>query len=217
MPDLQSELRGRLLEAFPAFRGAPEEMLEVLVSRGQHLSAPAGVMMQAEGELCTTMGYQLAGRKRVYKHSPAGREITLYEVGPGEICILNAASLLAGAPCPANAAALSRVETLALPADEFRDLVVRHHAMRSYVFGAVNHGLSSVLELVAEVAFGRMDRRLEEYLIEKSEDGVLETTHQAIANDLGTAREVVSRLLKELERRGRLRLARGRVELVELA
>jgi CRP/FNR family transcriptional regulator len=217
MPPAPKDLNRRLRAAFPALARAPEEVLAAMAARGQHLRVPPGTVMQAEGDTCTTMGFQLDGRKRVYKQGHNGREITLYEVGPGEICILNAASLLSRNPCPATAAALTEVETLAVPAEDFRRLVVENEAMRAYVFGVINHGFTSVLELVTEVAFGRMDQRLTEYLIEKSEDGCLEITHQAIANDLGTAREVVSRLLKDLERRGKVRLGRARVELVELS
>ena len=70
------------------------------------------------------------------------------------------------------------------------------------------------MELIDEVAFGRMDERLGDYLIERSENGVLAATHQVIANDLGTSREVISRLLKDLEGKGRVALSRNRIELL---
>jgi len=72
------------------------------------------------------------------------------------------------------------------------------------------------MELITEVTFKRMDERLTDYLIEKSEDGKLSVTHQAIANELGTAREVVSRLLKDFERRGLIILSRNCIRLTNL-
>ena len=87
--------------------------------------------------------------------------------------------------------------------------------MRDFVFSLLSERLGEVMELVNEVAFRRMDERLLEYLIEKSGDGVLLATHQKIASDLGTSREVVSRLLKDLERQGKLSLARNTISLLE--
>jgi CRP/FNR family transcriptional regulator len=87
--------------------------------------------------------------------------------------------------------------------------------MRDFVFGLLSRRLSGVMELVEEVAFGRMDQRLMEYLVEKSENSVLGTTHQKIANDLGTSREVVSRLLKDLERKQEVRLSRNSITLLK--
>jgi CRP/FNR family transcriptional regulator len=86
--------------------------------------------------------------------------------------------------------------------------------MREFVFTLLSRRLSGVMELVEEVAFGRMDERLAEYLVERSADNRLETTHQKIANDLGTSREVVSRLLKDLERKGKVRLSRNEIILL---
>jgi CRP/FNR family transcriptional regulator len=83
------------------------------------------------------------------------------------------------------------------------------------VFSLLSRRLATVMELVEEVAFGRMDQRLLDYLIEKSESGRLETTHQNIANDLGTSREVVSRLLKDFERRSQIRLSRNLITLLK--
>ena len=87
--------------------------------------------------------------------------------------------------------------------------------MRDFVFSLLSERLGEVMELVNEVAFRRMDERLLEYLLEKSGDGVLLATHQKIASDLGTSREVVSRLLKDLERQGKISLARNSITLLE--
>ena len=90
-----------------------------------------------------------------------------------------------------------------------------HEELREFVFSLLSRRLSSVMELVEEVAFGRMDGRLMDYLVEKSENNRLETTHQKVANDLGTSREVVSRLLKDFERKGEVRLARNEITLLK--
>jgi CRP/FNR family transcriptional regulator len=94
-------------------------------------------------------------------------------------------------------------------------MVSDDETMREFVFTLLSRRLSGVMELVEEVAFGRMDERLTDYLVERSTNGRLETTHQKIANDLGTSREVVSRLLKDLERAGTVKLSRSEIMLLK--
>lgn len=142
-------------------------------------------------------------------------EITLYEIDPGETCILNASCILSGQTYPANAVTLSDSGLFLVPSAAFRRLISEHEMMREFVFTLLSRRLSGVMELVEEVAFGHMDERLLDYLVEKSADNKLETTHQNIANDLGTSREVVSRLLKNYERKGRVKLSRNAVTLLD--
>ena len=153
---------------------------------------------------------------RVFKIGQTGREITLYEIGPGETCILNASCILSGRTYPAHAVALSDITALMVPAEVFRRLVREHEEMRDFVFTLLSQRLTGVMELVEEIAFGRMDERLREYLIERSQNDRLEVTHQKVANDLGTSREVVSRILKDFERQGKLKLSRNTIHIDKL-
>jgi len=183
------------------------------VSRKQIV--PSGTQIYREGDACSAIAFVLSGDIRVYKIGQTGREITLYEIGPGETCILNASCILSGQTYPANAVTLSDTGLLLVPSAEFRRFISEHEMLREFVFTLLSRRLSGVMELVEEVAFGHMDERLMDYLVEKSADNRLETTHQNIANDLGTSREVVSRLLKDLERGGRVQLARNSVVLLD--
>jgi len=198
---------------FPAFRGGLRDLVREILAAGQQQSIPSDARIYAEGDACSSIAFVLSGEIRVFKIGGTGREITLYEIGPGETCILNASCILSGSTYPANAVTASDAEVLLVPSAEFRRLVMEREAMRDFVFTLLSHRLATVMELVEEVAFGRMDQRLMEYLVEKSADNVLETTHQKVANDLGTSREVVSRLLKDFERKGRVRLARNSITL----
>lgn len=94
-------------------------------------------------------------------------------------------------------------------------MVKQHESMREFVFTLLSERLTGVMELVEEIAFSRMDERLQDYLAERSADGRLDTTHQKIASDLGTSREVVSRLLKDLERRASVRPSRSSILLLK--
>jgi CRP/FNR family transcriptional regulator len=202
-------------KAFPALREGKDGMLRDLIAVSRRQSVPSGSQIYREGDACSGIAFVLSGNIRVYKIGQTGREITLYEIGPGETCILNASCILAGQSYPAHAAAVEDTELLLVPAAEFRRMVSGHEMMREFVFSLLSRRLSGVMELVEEVAFGRMDERLTDYLVERSADDRLETTHQRIASDLGTSREVVSRLLKDLERAGKVRLSRNEIVLLK--
>jgi len=206
--------REDFLDTFPFFEKGPQTLVSDILACGKYAVTPANTLLQLEGQYCATLGFIVFGDKRIYKVSEKGREITLYEVGRGEICILNATCILSNTPCPVNAASLTEIGMLLLPASDFRDLNARHEEMRSYVFSLVSQNIASLMELLMEVVFKRMDERLMDYLVEKSEEGKLVATRQRIANDLGTAREVVSRLLKDFERKGMVHLAKNVIELI---
>ncbi len=204
------------LKVFPSFRGSDVGIIEELLASAMRRSAPAGVGIYAEGDSCSGIAFVLSGDIRVFKIGETGREITLYEIGPGETCILNASCILAGQSYPANAVALSDVDMLLVPSDTFRRLVAVHDPIRRFVFSLLSERLAGVMALVEEVAFGRMDVRLHDYLVERAENGRLDATHQKIASDLGTSREVVSRLLKDLEKQGKVVLSRNSISLHEI-
>lgn len=200
-------------EIFPDFRTSSPELVSDILSCALFQRYSKGMMVYSEGDACSAISFVLAGEIRVFKTGDGGREITLYEVGRGETCILNASCILSNVPYPAHAVTLEDGEMLLIPASDFRRLIARHEEMRDFVFSVLSQRLSSVMALVEEVAFGRMDERIMEYLVEKAGDGRLTTTHQKIADDLGTSREVISRLLKDFEKRGLITLSRNLIQL----
>jgi CRP/FNR family transcriptional regulator len=166
------------------------------------------------------MALLLSGSVRVYKIGESGREITLYRLGPGRSCILTASCIVNDLAFPAHAMVEENVEALVVPAPVFQDWVSRHEVWRKYVFALASQRLANVIMLIEEVAFGRMDKRLADYLsaaatAAEGDPPVLKTTHEAIAADLGSSREVVSRLLKDLEVRGVVKLARGTITVLQ--
>jgi CRP/FNR family transcriptional regulator len=171
------------------------------------------MLVKLEGDECRDFVLMLSGEKRIFKMGGSAREITLYEIGPGDICVLNASCILSNTKLPANAATTSATEVLLLPDQHFLDLTARYEEMRAFVHSHINAGLTSIMELLSEIVFDKMDERLINYLIEKSENSNLDRTHQQIAQDLGTSREVVSRLLKDFERRGLILLSRNMIRL----
>ena len=204
------------LKTFPPFRKASDRLIDELLESVAYREVPRKTPLYHCGDACQGIGFVLSGEIRVFKAGLEGKEVTLYEIYPGETCILNASCILSGSKYPADAVALTDLAMLFLPAGAFLRLVADHEQMRSYVFSFLNQRLGEIIELLEEVTFGRLDVRLTDYLVEKAGDGVLQTTHQNIANDLGTSREVVSRLLKDFERRGMVALSRNRIQLISL-
>jgi CRP/FNR family transcriptional regulator len=203
------------LETFPDFQKMPENVVEKILSAARRMTVPSGHYIYSEGDFCQMFTFLISGEVRIFKMAETGREITLYELGPGDTCIINASCILSGIPTPAFAVTQSECDALLLPAPEFRRLTSEHEELREYIFKVLGQNLSNVMALVEEVAFKHIDERLIEYLEEKSESGRLSATHQKIAADLGTSREVISRLLKDLERKGRVSLSRNLIRLID--
>lgn len=210
----------RILSTFP-FLGPPTSEPAQLIRRyGRETTVPGGRFIAREGERCEHMTFLLDGGVRVYKTGGTGREITLYRLEPGESCILTVSSILSDQEFPAHAVTEGEVEALLVPASAFRDWVGRFGAWQRYVFDLLSHRLAAVIEVVNEVSFRRLDARLAAYLAEHggaAADGTLETTHEKIAGDLGSSREVVSRMLKEFERANLIALSRGHIHIADLA
>ena len=161
----------------------------------------------------------MAGAVRVYKSGETGREITLYRLQAGDSCILTASCILNNQLFPAFAVAESDIEALLIPRNVFKLWVNQHEEWRQYVFDLVYQRLQDVITLVEEVTFGRLDSRLAAHLLSRKagiEGDTITTTHEAIAFDLGSSREVISRLLKEFEHQGFLELGRGTVHLLDI-
>jgi len=202
------------LKIFPLFRDAPCELVDELIAASVYQQFKKDAYIYMEGDVCPGIAFILSGEIRVYKVGEGGRELTLYEIFPGETCIMNASCILSWQKYPANAIGITDGSMLYLDESVFRGLVARYETMRAFIFKYFSHRFTEIIELVEAMAFHKMDSRLTDYLITRASDDTLRTTHQQIANDLGTSREVVSRLLKDMERKNKLRLSRNRVDLL---
>lgn len=206
-------LRERLLARFPVFaRLAPERLAQLLTqSRLRHVGA-GGVLFEPGGA-CEGFPLLLDGSVRVSKSSAAGREIVLYRVSPGEACLLSGACLLGQSHYGARGVAESEVDLLVIPPAVFEPLMLQSAPFRRFVFDTYGERLAEVMELVDEVAFRKLDVRLARLLLQRGP--VVAATHQNLADELGTVRVFVSRLLRGFEERGWVKLERERVSVVD--
>jgi CRP/FNR family transcriptional regulator len=211
---MTTELRRRLVQRFPLFADLPAALLDELVATALEVHAPAGSVLFDERQPCAGFPLVLEGDIRVTKAAPSGRGILLYRVGPGEGCILSGGCLLGNSSYSATGVAETDVTLLRIPPPLFQKLMMQSEPFRRFVFGMYGERLSEVMELVEAVAFQRLDARLAQLLIRRGP--VVQATHQSLADELGSVREIVSRLLRSFEERGWVRLERERVTLLDL-
>jgi CRP/FNR family transcriptional regulator len=209
------QLDRELVDAFPQLQSlAPAARAAFLASAVRRTLAPRQVLV-ANGSRCSHLPLVLGGALRVFIVSDTGREITLYRIERGESCVLSATCILDGSRFPAMAQAEGVTDVLLVPSPVFAGLVEEQPAWRRFVFGLYARRLENVLALVEEVAFRRMDERLAAFLLEHAADpgSAVRQTHARIAAELGTSREVVTRILADFESQGLVALDRGRIEV----
>ncbi len=207
------DLADQLRERFPALCGLARERLEQLVAEGHVLQVPAGAILFDAKQPCRGFPLVLEGAVRVVINAPSGREILLYRVDPGQGCIMSGGCLLGHSDYAARGIAEGDVTLLSIPPAPFQALLLEHEPFRRFVFGMYGERLAEVMTLVEEVAFRRLDERLAQLLIHRGP--VIEATHQALADELGSVREIVSRLLRSFEQRGWVKLERERVTVTD--
>ena len=203
----------RILEAYPLLRQLPAHLLIRIRSELQPVRASDSQELFNVGDSCTALPLLVSGSIRVIKPLPTGRTMPLYTLSPGEFCGLSVSCLLADVVYPAAARAAGDVVGAAMAKPLFRTLVDEVPAFRNEVFGLFAARLCFLMTLIEEIAMTRLDERLADLLV--SRGPVLKATHQALADELGTAREVVSRILEHFEHNGLVRLRRARVDVLK--
>jgi CRP/FNR family transcriptional regulator len=171
-----------------------------------------------QGDACNNYLVILDGKVKVFTRAENGREIMLYRLFAGDSCVLTTSCLLGKKNYPAEGKTETPVTALAVPVTQFNRALQQSGSFREIVFSAFSSHLSELITLVEEVVFGKIDIRLAKLLLNQRDDeNILTSTHQNIATELGSAREVISRQLKELETKGYLTLNRGSIKIIDLA
>ncbi len=209
----QSEVEA-LVALYPVLSRLTAAEQDALRREVQSAHIPAGTVLFDLDSPCSLFLLLTAGTVRVVKPALSGREIVLYRLDPGDSCILTVSCLLGESSYPARGVAETDVAAYILPRPLFYRLLGDSEPFRAFVFRYFAARISELMQLVEEVAFGAIDQRLANLLV--TQGPRLEMTHQQIADELGTVREVVSRRLKVLEQQGLVRLRRGQVEVLDL-
>jgi CRP/FNR family transcriptional regulator len=206
----------RLVQTLPILSHADPDLLREFQQAASFTRIPAGHDVFVEGDLVDAIALLISGVVRVYKIGETGREITLYRFGNGESCILTANAILSQQNFPAVATVETAAEAIMIPADTFRDWVRRYDLWREFVFDLLSQRLASVMSIVEEVAFRRMDARLAAFLAERARpDSLIHITHQELAAELGSSREVISRILEDFSAQGVVEVSRGVIKILD--
>jgi CRP/FNR family transcriptional regulator, anaerobic regulatory protein len=210
---MHADTLARLLSSYPAIAALPADARDrVLQTQVQQFVVPDGTRLFEEGTPCQGFPLVLSGAVRVARGSPTGRTLELYRVTPGEMCVVSTTCLFGHAGLTAHGVSFGPTELVLLTAQGL-EAWCAHEAFRSYVFGVFAERLSDLMTLAEAIAFQKLDQRLATLLL--GHGSSLHVTHQELADQLGSVREIVSRLLSRFERAGWVRLQRERIELLD--
>jgi CRP/FNR family transcriptional regulator len=208
-----SSLAGRLQGLYPVLADLPETLCdEVLTHHAHHLQVPKGQLLFEEGAPCQGFPMVLTGEIRVARGTPHGRTLELYRIGPGDLCVTSTSALFGQMLQAAHGITVAPTELVVLAPQAFERWTA-FEPFRRFVFGVFADRLAELMSLAEAVAFQRLDQRLASALLGHGQ--VVQGTHQALADELGTVREIVTRLLKRFERAGWVAIGRERVEIVD--
>lgn len=200
------------LTSFPPLLALEPNARDILTKSARIVEAPIGTIGYSEGGACGAYVMRLAGQSRVYKISQSGREILLYRVTAGETCVITTTCLLGNSNYPASTIVEEAIKDVIIPSPAFNQLMIDSKVFRTFVMTNYGALITDLIMLLDEVAFHNLDARLAKLLIDANTP-TISRTHQLMADELGTAREVVSRQLKRFEQKGWVALGRGHVEI----
>ncbi|MBK9594265.1 MAG: Crp/Fnr family transcriptional regulator [Rhodocyclales bacterium] len=206
LPELQAQ--------YPVLAELPPGLREQIVAAAQAVTVPAGATLFDERQPCQGFPFVLAGAIRVAKVAANGRELPLYRVTPGETCIITSSCLLGNVPYNARGTTESETVLVLLPQGLFNELLAQA-PFRNFIFNLFAERMADLMQLVEEVAFRKLDQRLAALLLGKGR--VVHATHQQLADELGSVREMVSRLLKGFAEQGLVALGREQIEIRDAA
>lgn len=202
--------RQRLLSLYPALAGLAAQRLDALLQPQGVMQLPAGTPVFAEHQPCQGFPLLIEGSIKVVKLASSGRELMLYRVVPGGSCIISSSCLLGHSDYNARGIAETPLTLLAMPIPLFSALMIEHAPFRDFVFHLFADRIGELMQLVEEVAFTRLDQRLAKLILARNETRI-HVTHQQLADELGSVREIVSRLLKGFAAQDLLTLGREQI------
>ena len=220
--DIQKEgaLADSILMRYPFYENAPDEIREKLHKDARILRCDPGQILYGHKGRCDEVVLVGSGTMRIYVAGESGREFTLYSVVAGQICPVNIQAACANAGLVAYATAQEALEAVIIPATRFRHWVQEYPEARQYLFESTFDRFISLIKRIRELTTRKINHRLGEFMLWKFRESehsrpVVIMTHEEIATELGTAREVVSRRLQMLENAKAVELRRGRILLLD--
>ena len=191
-----------------------KELEQAFLSPSKIVEAPGNSLLFSPGDNCEDYLFLLEGQVKVFSMASNGREILLYRIRPGETCILSTNCMMGSQYYPASAKTETDCKALSIPVAALRLAMGKSPLINLLVMDNLSRRIGSLVELVSEVALERLDVRLARHLLQLSaENQAINTTHEDLAKEIGTAREVISRQLRKFEDEGWIETARGRISI----
>lgn len=201
---------------FPQFE---PELIEILNKNAIERNFHAGETIVRTGQYIKSTVLVLSGRIKIYRQNDEGSEFLIYYLGPGEACAVSLICALQSRTSEITAKAVEDTEVLMLPVQLMDELMIKFKSWSHFVIQTYRNRFDEMLTVIDNIAFKNMDERLEFYLKRRNTDSgnlILNLTHQEIADDLNSSREVISRLLKKMEQLGKIKLNRNSIEIIDL-
>jgi CRP/FNR family transcriptional regulator len=203
---------------FPSLQLLPGGVQDRLVRNSKVIELQEGTRIFGPGQAPENFLLLLEGTVRVQQVSESGREIVLYRVAGGETCALTTACLMGYEDYQAEGIAETAIRAVAISRSVFDDLIASSTEFRRFVFTAFSQRVTNLFRVIEDVAFARLDVRLAQRLLQLADgQGRVTATHQQLASELGSAREVISRQLTDFQRREWINVLRGAVEITDKA
>lgn len=209
-----SQAISRLFEIFPYLVDEQNPEWLNILKKTQTLHYPANTTLVSSGATCTGFMLMLDGSVRVFQHAEDGREVTLYRIGSGDICMMSLNSLIHNRPFRGNAKSETDISILAFGAEDFHAAMRVSDGFRNLILTHLVDAVCGMVHMFHETSFESLDTRLAallKHLFEQSNYDALNITHQDLAQELGSSREVISRLLKKMEKNEFIILKRGEI------
>ncbi len=209
---LNEKEKDLLIVTYPVLKTIEKNLLQRLINEAESVTIKAGTLIFRELQKCGGFPFILKGKLRVFKQSLNGRELSLYSVTPGDACVVTTGCLLGNEPYNATGEVKEDVLLIQISPGTF-NLLMEVKSFREYIFSLFSKRVVTLMQLVEEVAFHKLDNRLAAYLLKH--DKVLKVSHQDLADELGTVREIITRLLNSFADSGYIILKRGIIEVLK--
>jgi CRP/FNR family transcriptional regulator len=206
------EIKSLLREYFPTLNDP--DFIDEFASVAEIVEVPANMSMMEIGQYIKTIPLLVDGLIKVFREDEEGNELFLYYIYPGQACSISFVCSARERISQIRAQTLDTCRVLSVPIDYMDPWMTKYKVWYYYVIETYRMRFEEVLKTVDSIAFHRMDERLMDYLkknVEAHGDEILQSTHQDIAYELNTSREVISRLLKKLEQKGKIKLGRNQI------
>lgn len=202
---------------FPIWNKLSPDEQKKLISSVYVKKIPAGTIIHAGGTDCTGLMLVRSGQLRAFIFSEAGKEITIYRLFEYDMCLLSASCLLNSIQFDLNISAEKDTEVWIIPLEVYKALMEQSAPVANYTNEIMASRFTDVMWLIEQILWKSFDKRLAAFLLAESNiesTHILKITHEQIACHLGTAREVVTRMLKYFQMEGMVRLTRGTIEII---